>query len=132
MGMSMADFHRPQDLILVPFLRCRCNTSYSIDGAGHDHVPMCSANKLSFSCSSDFLVVVHLRPATWEIHGMGIANCVHSVHRVSFLFSIPRSIPVQLPPRSFVQYANKEDYYTGFDSQASTEEGLGVAIGGPV
>jgi len=117
--MSVADFHRPRDLILVPFFRCRCNTTYSVDRAGRDHVPP------SFSGSSAFPVVcAHLRPATWESHKVGIANCVHSVHSVSLLFSFPRSIPVQLPPvhscsatpRSFAGYANKRDY-TRFDSR---------------
>jgi len=58
---------------------------------------------------------------------MGITNCIYSIHSVSFLFIFPRSIPVQLPPRSFVQYANKR-YYMCFDSQVSTEEGLGRPI----
>jgi len=134
-----------------PFLRCRspCGATRPTvsTGAGNDHIelafvtaipnppPVCSANKPSFSGSSALPVVIsfcaHLRSATWESHGMGIANCVHSIHRVSFLFSFPRSIPVQLPPGrvqlppwSFVQYVNKR-YYTGFDSQMSTEEGLG-------
>jgi len=115
--MSMADFHGPQDLILMPFLRCRCNTSYSVDGAGRDHILLAFVTAIPNSpCAVLTIRVSQVLPPSpssftyGQLPGRAMAWALLTASTAStashscsaspgpFLFSFPRSIPVQLPP----------------------------------